>query len=122
MKTLLARQLPSVRPHVTHNLANAHVNRGSPASFRGTPLACECRQDPVECILSFICSSNNNIPRITLMLGKLRRAYGELLLRVGEGGLTATGLFDNELVKTLHGDIVLVDVVRSRRLLRVRHT
>eukprot|EP00904_Undaria_pinnatifida_P007206 jgi/Undpi1/3615/HiC_scaffold_16.g06986.m1 len=51
------------------------------------------RQDPVECIFSFICSSNNNIPRITSMLGNLRRTYGELLLSVGEGGLAATGVF-----------------------------
>ncbi|CAM9361973.1 unnamed protein product [Pylaiella littoralis] len=49
------------------------------------------RQNPVECIFSFICSSNNNIPRITGMLGNLRRTYGDLLLSVGEGGLAATG-------------------------------
>lgn len=35
-----------------------------------------CRQDPVECLFSFICSSNNNIPRITLMLARLRARYG----------------------------------------------
>ncbi|CAM9302366.1 unnamed protein product, partial [Scytosiphon promiscuus] len=49
------------------------------------------RQTPVECIFSFICSSNNNIPRITGMLDKLRTTYGELLLSVGKGGLAATG-------------------------------
>ncbi|CAM9348875.1 unnamed protein product, partial [Hapterophycus canaliculatus] len=43
------------------------------------------RQTPVECIFSFICSSNNNIPRITGMLEKLRTTYGELLLSVGDG-------------------------------------
>lgn len=37
------------------------------------------RQDPTECLFSFICSSNNNIPRITLMLDRLRAAYGEPL-------------------------------------------
>lgn len=37
------------------------------------------RQDPVECLFSFICSSNNNIARITLMLNRLREAYGEPL-------------------------------------------
>jgi N-glycosylase/DNA lyase len=35
------------------------------------------RQDPVECLFSFICSSNNNIGRITGMLQAIRRAYGE---------------------------------------------
>jgi 3-methyladenine DNA glycosylase/8-oxoguanine DNA glycosylase len=34
------------------------------------------RQDPWECLISFICSSNNNIKRITLMLDKLRYRYG----------------------------------------------
>ncbi|TFJ82917.1 hypothetical protein NSK_005773 [Nannochloropsis salina CCMP1776] len=37
------------------------------------------RQDPVECLFSFICSSNNNIPRIALMLDRLRKTYGEPL-------------------------------------------
>ena len=34
------------------------------------------RQDPFECLISFICSSNNNIPRIKQMLQKLRVHYG----------------------------------------------
>jgi len=37
------------------------------------------RQDPLECTISFICSSNNNIKRIKLMLGYLRRYYGKRL-------------------------------------------
>ena len=37
------------------------------------------RQDPFECLVSFICSSNNNIKRITLMLDSLRRKYGVYL-------------------------------------------
>eukprot|EP00051_Salpingoeca_urceolata_P005759 m.76907 g.76907 ORF g.76907 m.76907 type:complete len:481 (-) comp14528_c5_seq2:76-1518(-) len=37
------------------------------------------RQDPLECLFSFICSSNNNIARITMMLDKLRITFGELL-------------------------------------------
>lgn len=35
------------------------------------------RQDPWECLISFVCSSNNNVPRITQMLTKLRQRYGE---------------------------------------------
>ena len=47
------------------------------------------RQDPVECLFSFICSSNNNIPRITLMLSRLRSKYGTKLLNIPtvDGGL-----------------------------------
>ena len=37
------------------------------------------RQDPVECLFSFICSSANNIPRITSMLRTLRERYGRQL-------------------------------------------
>ena len=38
------------------------------------------RQEPAECLFSFICSSNNNIPRITLILANIRAAYGTELL------------------------------------------
>ena len=37
------------------------------------------RQDPVECLFSFICSSNNNIKRIHLMISRLREKYGTYL-------------------------------------------
>lgn len=40
------------------------------------------RQDPTECLFSFLCSSNNNISRITLMLGRLRTEYGAYLGKV----------------------------------------
>jgi len=40
------------------------------------------RQNPIECLFSFICSSNNNIPRITKMLSSLRERYGKRLLEV----------------------------------------
>lgn len=36
-------------------------------------------QDPWECLLSFICSSNNNIARITGMLDRLRAKHGRYL-------------------------------------------
>ena len=37
------------------------------------------QQEPLECLISFICSSNNNIARITQMLRKLRSKYGRPL-------------------------------------------
>lgn len=37
-------------------------------------------QDPWECLVSFLCSSNNNIPRITQMLNRIRCEYGEPLV------------------------------------------
>ena len=37
------------------------------------------RQNPAECLISFICSSNNNVPRITLILDRIREKYGEPL-------------------------------------------
>jgi N-glycosylase/DNA lyase len=39
------------------------------------------RQDPFECLISFVCSSNNNISRIAQMVDALRAAYGA---RLGE--------------------------------------
>jgi N-glycosylase/DNA lyase len=41
-------------------------------------------QDPFECLVSFICSSNNNIPRITQMVNAIRREYGQCLLTIGD--------------------------------------
>lgn len=40
------------------------------------------RQDPLECTLSFICSSNNNIPRITQMLSFFRKEYGTFMMEI----------------------------------------
>ena len=40
------------------------------------------QQDPLECLFSFICSSNNNIPRITLMLSRLRQTYGSFMMDI----------------------------------------
>ena len=37
------------------------------------------RQDPWECTISFICSQNNNIKRITKMLESLRTRFGQLI-------------------------------------------
>ena len=40
------------------------------------------RQEPLECLFSFLCSSNNNIPRITQLVTKLRQNYGTPLLDI----------------------------------------
>ena len=40
------------------------------------------RQSPYECLISFICSSNNNIKRITLMLESIRKIYGNYVTSV----------------------------------------
>ena len=40
------------------------------------------RQDPLECLFSFICSSNNNIPRIHQMLSSFRETYGTFLMEI----------------------------------------
>ncbi|MCS6829025.1 MAG: hypothetical protein NZ749_00110 [bacterium] len=40
------------------------------------------RTDPVECLFSFLCSSANNIPRITRMIDALCRRYGTRLAEV----------------------------------------
>uniref|UniRef100_A0A7S3CP34 DNA-(apurinic or apyrimidinic site) lyase n=1 Tax=Strombidium rassoulzadegani TaxID=1082188 RepID=A0A7S3CP34_9SPIT len=42
------------------------------------------RQDPWECTLSFICSSNNNIQRIMQLVHKLRTNYGSKLEDIPE--------------------------------------
>lgn len=40
------------------------------------------RQDPLECMFSFICSSNNNIPRISKMLSSFRERYGSFMIEI----------------------------------------
>ncbi|NWH64664.1 OGG1 lyase, partial [Geococcyx californianus] len=51
----------------------ASSHRVSPAGVR------VLRQDPVECLLSFICTSNNHISRITAMIERLCQAFGRRL-------------------------------------------
>ena len=46
-------------------------------------------QDPWECLISFICSSNNNIPRITQILQKLRQRYGTKIEYMGNDDETS---------------------------------
>jgi N-glycosylase/DNA lyase len=43
------------------------------------------RQDPEQCLFSFVCASNTNIPMIRRMLGVLVRKYGDAV-RIKDGG------------------------------------
>ncbi|XP_011915465.1 PREDICTED: N-glycosylase/DNA lyase isoform X7 [Cercocebus atys] len=49
--------------------------------FQGVRLL---RQDPIECLFSFICSSNNNIARITGMVEQLCQAFGPRLIQLDD--------------------------------------
>ncbi|ETV83411.1 hypothetical protein, variant 2 [Aphanomyces astaci] len=52
------------------------------AAFVALPGLRTLRQDPIECLFSFICSSNNNIARIQQLVDKLRVNYGDKLVTV----------------------------------------
>jgi len=39
-------------------------------------------QEPWECLVSFLCSSNNNIPRITKMIGSIRKNFGDHVVTI----------------------------------------
>ncbi|NXT28341.1 OGG1 lyase, partial [Syrrhaptes paradoxus] len=61
---------------------------GRPHHPPGIPSPCPTagvrvlRQDPVECLLSFICTSNNHISRITAMIERLCQAFGRRICRL----------------------------------------
>lgn len=52
------------------------VFRDTAADLKGVRIL---KQDPLETLIAFICSSNNNIPRISQMMNKLCATYGEWL-------------------------------------------
>lgn len=66
------------------------------------------RSEPFECLFSFICSSNNNITRITKMLRTLRRHFGEKM-DVPKEKLVELGLLTPSTLKD--GDGVVGDGV-----------
>ncbi|KJE97506.1 DNA N-glycosylase [Capsaspora owczarzaki ATCC 30864] len=57
------------------------------------------RQDPTENLFSFICSSNNNISRITLMIDRMCQQYG-----VKRGDIDGQSFFDFPEVSALAQD------------------
>ncbi|MBN3301681.1 OGG1 lyase, partial [Amia calva] len=60
----------AVDPHFKHTAL----------SFPGVRML---RQDPTECLFSFICSSNNHVSRIQGMVGRLCQRLGEPLCQLG---------------------------------------
>jgi N-glycosylase/DNA lyase len=50
------------------------------ASYPGLRLM---RQDPAQCIISFVCASNTNIPMIRRMLGTLSKKFGQKIVADG---------------------------------------
>lgn len=89
--TAAATELEALRDffQLETDLAPLHArwSRGDSKSNKNMAIICQAlqgmrvaRQDPVECLFSFIVSSNNNITRIGNILGHWRRSYGEHLV------------------------------------------
>jgi len=57
------------------------------------------RQDPFECLIGFICSQNNNIPRITKLIYSICEKYGNFIDEI-EGKKYYTFPRLHELIKT----------------------
>ena len=55
---------------------------GAAEAVRALPGARVLQQDPAEALISFICSANNNVPRISLMLEKMRQHAGGPLCKL----------------------------------------
>jgi N-glycosylase/DNA lyase len=67
--------LPAVKSSERRERLNADFAQVG-AKLKGLRLL---RQKPLECLVSFLCSQNNNIPRIKLMLSQLCAKYGTAL-------------------------------------------
>eukprot|EP00466_Bigelowiella_natans_P013379 jgi/Bigna1/88593/estExt_fgenesh1_pg.C_340117 len=66
-------------PEIAQKWHEADALRLGPICTTHLPGLRLIRQDPFECTIGFICSSNNNIKRIKLMLNNLRRTYGRCI-------------------------------------------
>ncbi|RKF65106.1 N-glycosylase/DNA lyase [Erysiphe neolycopersici] len=83
-KALLQRYLnlePNLTLHYEHwSLIDPNFKKKAP-TFSGVRIL---RQDAWEALIGFICSSNNNIKRISQMVGKLCVHYGQFIGHIGE--------------------------------------
>ncbi len=77
--------------------ADAHI-AGAVAMHRGLRLM---RQDPWECLISYLCSINSNIPRIRGDVERISRSYGERIV------------FDDTVFHTFPGPAVLANADES---------
>ncbi len=59
---------------ILENISKDNIVRSAVQSFPGLRLM---RQDPFQCYISFICSSNSSIPNIKQMLQKICKKFGE---------------------------------------------
>ncbi|KAL0490198.1 N-glycosylase [Acrasis kona] len=50
-------------------------------------------QDPFECLICFICSANNNVSRITLMITRLCQKYGSLIGELNDSDFAPISFF-----------------------------
>lgn len=74
--------------------------RDSAFPTRGPAGIRQLRQDPWECLLSFICSQNNNIARIGSMIEALCTAFGDRIQCEEEGSPAAFPTLEQLLVAT----------------------
>ena len=71
------------------------------------------RQDPLECLFQFVCSSNNHISRIHGMVERLCRDYGTPLPVVDEVAADGAREVTRSSVFVLHCDIGMQDNAKS---------
>jgi len=69
------------------------------------------RQDPVETLFTFICSSNNNIQRISSMVDKLCMTYGQHIAQVDIRSLPVvdkSSFYEERSTNKLQNGIILL--------------
>ena len=72
------------------------------------------QQDPVETLFAFVCSQNNNVARIALLLDRLRASFGAPICEAPEG---VAALDDDGPVASVSRDLAHVREFNARRAL-----